>query len=119
MAEKILLIEGEGELRKRYREMLKSSGYNVIAADSGKHALQKFKEEDVDVIVTDIVLPDGRGFDYLKKMLASRRNVKVVIHTDHIDYKSDFNSWLADAFLTKSADLAQLDLAIKKVLQPN
>lgn len=119
MRERILLVEGEKDLRKKYQYELKSSGYKVIAADTGQHALEKLDEGPVDVIVTELVLPDGSGFDYLKKMLTSRRNVKVVIHTDHPYFKSDFNSWLADAFLSKSDDTSQLKGAIQHVLHPN
>lgn len=119
MREKILLVEGENDLRKRYQSLLQSSGYNVIEAESGKNALKKLQEEAVDVIVMDVVLPDGAGFNYLKEMLASRRDVKVVIHTDYTGYKSDFNSWLADEFLAKSDDPTALKSAIRHVLHPN
>jgi DNA-binding response OmpR family regulator len=119
MSEKILLIEGENKLREHYRDLLESSGYNVISASSGKNGLRKCRHEPVDVIVMDVALPDGRGFEYLRKMMAERRGVKVVIHTEHAGYKSDFNSWIADAFVTKSDDPSELQTTIHNVLNPN
>ena len=119
MRRKILLVEGENELRQRYQVELKASGYKVIAADSGEHALQKLQTESVDAIVMDVVLPDGAGFDYLKKIVASRRDVKVVIYTNHLYLKTDFNCWLADAFLAKSGDPTQLQTVLHDILEPN
>lgn len=119
MSEKILVVEGEKELRYLYQDELQAVGYSVITAANGKGALEKLREEPVDLILLDLVLPDGSGFDYLEKFVTAKRNVKVVINTDYPNYKGDFHSWVADAFLTKSSDLSELKNTIDSVLHSN
>lgn len=119
MTEKILVVEGEKKLRYLYQSELQAIGYDVITAANGKGALEKLKQEPVDLIVLDLVLPDGTGFDYLEKFVTVKRNVKVVINTDYPNYKGDFHSWVADAFLTKSSDLSELKNTINSVLRSN
>ncbi len=60
MDEKILVVEGERKFRELYQTGLKDAGYRVDMAADGQHALKKSKHESVDLIVTDLVLPDGK-----------------------------------------------------------
>jgi len=45
--------------------------------------------------------------------------MKVVINTSHVEYKSDFQSWVADAYLTKSSDISELKNTIDGILHRN
>jgi len=119
MDEKILVVEGERKLRELYQTGLKDAGYKVEIAADGHHALKKLKHAPVDLIVTDLVLPDGVGFDHLQSFLKVTGKTKVVINTSHAEYKSDFQSWLADAYLTKSADVSELKNTIEGILRRN
>lgn len=116
MNEKILVVEGEKRLRSLYRNELETMGYDVVTAADGQKALEKLKHEPVELIVLDLVLPDGSGFEYLQQFMEVKRNVKVVINTGSPLYKRDFHSWIADAFLIKSFDLSELRNAIAGVL---
>lgn len=116
MPEKILVVEGERKLRELYQDGLKEAGYQVDCAPDGRNALKKLKGQSVDLIVMDLVLPDGTGFDHLNRLLKVRKNVKVVINTRHTEYKSDFHSWVADAYLTKSSDVSVLKTTIDGIL---
>ena len=116
MKETILVVEGEKRLRQRYQNALRSIGYDVITAPNGKRALNMLRSEPIDLIVADLELPDGSGFEYLEECMSVKRKVKVVINTDQAAYKTDFHSWVADAFLTKSSDLTELTSTIASVL---
>ena len=119
MDEKILVVEGERKFRELYQTGLKDAGYKVEIAADGQHALKKLKHAPVDLIVTDLVLPDGAGFDLLHRFLKVTNKTKVVINTSYIEYKSDFQSWVADAYLTKSSDISELKSTIEGILHPN
>ncbi len=119
MDEKILVVEGGKKLRELYQTGLKDAGYKVEIAADGQHALKKLKREPVDLIVTDLVLPDGAGFDLLHRFLKVTNKMKVVINTSHVEYKSDFQSWVADAYLTKSSDISELKSTIDGILHRN
>ncbi len=119
MDETILVVEGERKFRELYQTGLKDAGYRVDIAADGQHALKKLKHEAVDLIVTDLVLPDGKGFDLLQRFLKVTNKTKVVINTSYVEYKSDFQSWVADAYLTKSSDISELKNTIDGILHRN
>ena len=114
--EKILVVEGERKFRELYQTGLQDAGYRVEIAADGQHALKKLKHEPVDLIVTDLVLPNGKGFALLQRFLKVTNKMKVVIITSHVEYKSDFQSWVADAYLTKSSDVSELKNTIDSIL---
>ena len=105
----ILVVEDEESLRLLYQRELTSEGFQVISAESGEEAVQKLNGNSVDLVVLDIRLTDMNGLEALEEMLLKNRNLKVVINTAYANYKDDFSSWLADAYLIKSADLDELN----------
>ncbi len=75
------MVEGERKFRELYQTGLKDAGYKVEIAADAQHALKKLKREPVDLIVTDLVLPDGAGFALLQSFLKVTNKTKVVINT--------------------------------------
>lgn len=112
----ILVVDDEINLRKLYQQELEEEEYRVIPASNGQEAIQKFKTEDVNLVVLDIKLEQENGLDILRKMMSFNRDAKVIINTAYSTYKSDFATWSADAYLVKSSDLDELKTTISKLL---
>lgn len=74
---KILLVEDEESLRKRYSKILTSRNYTVETAENGQDALIKLNEFRPDLIVLDIVMPGYSGLEFLK-ILKNNEELKVV-----------------------------------------
>lgn len=113
---KILVVEDQETLRRRYKEELSKVGYDVRTAANGSDAFKKMIEEPVDLMVLELNLPDGVGIDCLRKFVDRKKRLKVIINTDCPTYQWDFRTWAADAFLLKSDDLTELKNTIEQVL---
>ena len=113
---KIMVVENEHHLRRLYREELEHEGHEVIAVGLGGEALRLLDAIPVDLVILDLMLADGDGLDYLEKMLAQRRELKIVINTAYPMFKQDFRCWGAERLLIKSSDLSELKKAIHEVL---
>ena len=112
----VLVVEDQDNLRLLYKQELSLEGLNVITVDTGEDAINKVKTTDIDLVVLDIRLSGMNGLEALEGMLAKRRDLKVVINTAYSNYKDDFSSWLADAYLIKSSDLSELKTTIHKLM---
>ncbi|MCH8125012.1 response regulator [candidate division KSB1 bacterium] len=112
----VLVVEDEDSLRLLYKQELSLKGLNVITVDTGEDAINKVKTTDIDLVVLDIRLNGMNGLEALEGMLAKRRDLKVVINTAYSNYKDDFSSWLADAYLIKSSDLSELKTTIHNLM---
>lgn len=60
--ETILVVDDEIELTKLTSEILQMQGYNVLSANSAKQALDILSEQSVDLVLTDVIMPEKDGF---------------------------------------------------------
>jgi DNA-binding response OmpR family regulator len=115
MAAKIMVVDDEENIRKLYEAELTAEGYSVAVASTGETALELLETDPPDLIVLDIKMDDKDGLSVLSSIKERRRDMPVVLNSAYSTYKRDFNSWLADAYVIKSSDLAELKTKIKEL----
>lgn len=113
---KIYVIEDEPSLRLLYRTELEGMGHEVTCLSNGRDAISKMNLEQPDLIVLDIMMPEGDGMELLTRMLDHRMSIPVIINSAYSHYKNDFMSWAAEAYVVKSSDLSELKMEIHRVL---
>lgn len=112
----ILVVDDERIIRELCLEALRD--YRVIQAGSCDEAVQIYENEQVDLILSDIVMPGGSGIDLLKKVKALDPNATVIIMTGFVDKETILNALKEDAddFINKPLNLLQMKTAIEKAL---
>jgi two-component system, response regulator, stage 0 sporulation protein F len=114
--EKILCVDDDLSLLRLYQDELSEDGYKVILAKDGKEALKKFEKESPHVVVMDIRMPTMDGIETLTTMLGKDRQVPVILNTAYPQYRENFMTWGAEAYVIKSSDLTELKKKIREVL---
>ena len=114
--EKILCIDDDLSLLRLYQEELSEAGYQVVLAKDGKEGLSKFEKEKPHVVIMDIRMPVMDGIEALTAMLGKDRQVPVILNTAYPQYKENFMTWGAEAYVVKSSDLTELKKTIREVL---
>ncbi|MCM8762383.1 MAG: response regulator [Candidatus Omnitrophica bacterium] len=113
---KILLIEDEENERLLYKEELEKEGFSVTCCENGSKAINFIEKEDFDLVILDSQMPQMDGIETLGKMLTKKRNLPIIIYTAYPQYKDQFLTWAADAYIIKSADLSQLKDKVHSIL---
>ncbi len=110
MGSTVLLVEDEDDFAESMARVLRSAGYEVVHAASAAEAAQRLRAGDVDVILSDIHLPDGNGLDLLKAFRARDPLRPVVLLTASGTADLAVEATLHGAFdyLLKPIDRAQL-----------
>ena len=116
METKILCVDDDLSLLNLYHETLSEEGYNAILAENGKEALAKFSKEKPNLVIMDIRMPLMDGIETLNAILGKNRQLPVIINTAYPQYKENFMTWGADAYVVKSSDLTELKQKIREVL---
>jgi CheY-like chemotaxis protein len=75
---RILVIDDNDALRSVARRMLVAAGYDVQEAASGKAALAGLLLHPVDVIITDILMPDMEGLELIRALRQAHPQVKII-----------------------------------------
>ncbi|VAX31467.1 hypothetical protein MNBD_NITROSPINAE05-990 [hydrothermal vent metagenome] len=113
---KILVVDDEENIRFLYKKELEDQGYQVTLAATAEEAKAKIREDKPDVITLDNKMPGMDGIEFMKKLQEEGKNIPVILCSTHGRFKQDFRVWAADAYVVKSADLSELKLTIKEVL---
>lgn len=116
----ILILEDDEASRTGLVEFMKLEGYAVFAADTVGSALNILTSDiNIDIIVTDLKLPDGTGIDLLKSIKEGRvQSAEVVITTGFSSVKSAVEAIKLGAcdYITKPVNLDELSLTIKRIV---
>ena len=115
--EKILCVDDDPSLLRLYQDELSEEGYKVILAKDGQEALSKLAKEKPQVVVLDIRMPVMDGIGTLTAMLGKDRQIPVILNTAYPQYRENFMTWGAEAYVIKSSDLTELKQKIRAVLE--
>jgi two-component system cell cycle sensor histidine kinase/response regulator CckA len=118
----ILLVEDEEGLRSLNARGLRSRGYSVIEASNGVEALEALEEKDgdVDLVVSDVVMPEMDGPTLLKTMRERNPDLKIIFVSGYAEdaFEKSLPENQQFAFLPKPFTLSQLVAAVKETMTP-
>ena len=80
---KVLIIDDENQLRGLLARIIGLEGYEVIQADSCKAGLKQVEQQNPDVIICDVRLPDGSGVDLITEMKRLGPLTEIILLTAH------------------------------------
>ena len=119
MAYKILVVDDEPSIVTLVKFNLEKSGYDVETASNGKQAIDMSVENNYDLIVLDIMLPELDGFEVLKELRKNQNDIPVILLTAK-DEELDKVLGLelgADDYLTKPFSPRELIARVKAILR--
>lgn len=114
----ILVADDEVNIRRGLAMGLTDEGYNVYEAGNGLEALKIIGSKDVDLVITDLKMPEMTGEELLKQITANYKNIPVIILTGHGTIETAVETMHNGAydFMTKPLNLDHLFLIIKRAL---
>ena len=74
----ILIVDDDNCIRDVVRTMLEAEGYRVLEAANGSDASQIYHTEAVDLILTDIFMPDGDGIELIRELRCRHRDARMI-----------------------------------------
>ena len=113
---RILIVEDEENQRELYATELEEEGYEVDQAPNGEVAVKMVNQNNYDLVILDIRMPEMDGIEALGKILSREKKLPIIIYTAYSNYKSNFMTWTANAYLTKSSNLDELKDTIREVI---
>ena len=121
MSVNILVIEDEPDIRRNLEYNLGREGFNASSVGSLDEADEKLKSKKFDLILLDLMLPDGSGLDLCKKIKSNSETeaTPIIILTakdDEVDKVVGFELG-ADDYVTKPFSVRELILRVKAILK--
>lgn len=117
---KILVVEDEEGIRKFIKEVLEDAGYQIELAIDGVEAITKFKQNDFDLILLDIMLPKADGYA-VSEIIRMDSDVLIIMLTALSDEHSQIKGfdYQVDDYLTKPFSYKILLKRVEALLRRN
>jgi DNA-binding NtrC family response regulator len=115
----ILVVDDERIIREMLAHNLKSADYQVLLASSGKEALKIMRDQRVDVILSDQVMPEMDGMELLKKVKRRHSDLPFIVITAHARLEKAVEAIRAGAFdyVPKPVNPDELLVTIQRALE--
>ena len=119
MSLKVLAVDDSRTMREMLRVALTNAGFDVSLAEDGVHGLQVLGEEDPEVVITDINMPNMDGFGFIENVRRSgeHRSVPILVLTTESapELKERARKAGATGWIVKPFDEQKLVSAIRRV----
>lgn len=119
MANKVLVVDDESEIRDLLRTSLSAEGYEVVVASNGEEAIGLAKRENPQVILLGIEMPGIDGIETCKRLKAEEKTrlIPIIMMTTLGD--RDIEAYLEGAadVVNKPFDIAELTFRVKSLLR--
>lgn len=120
MSKTILTVDDSASMRQMVKLTLSGAGYAVVEAVDGADGLSKAKSKDMDLVVTDLNMPNMNGLALIRELrkLPSYKGIPIIFLTTESDagIKQEAKTAGATGWITKPFQQDQLLGVIKKVL---
>jgi response regulator receiver domain protein len=116
---KILVVEDDDTLNALVSLYLKGNGYEVISCKNGQEAQKLFKKENIDMIITDIMMSMMDGFELAMEVRKENKDMPIVFMSAKDDMPSKQLGYTIgiDDYIVKPFDIDELVLKVKAILR--
>lgn len=116
---KILIAEDDRELCQLFHRVLSNNGYQTICVSDGKQALDVLDREYIDLIISDIMMPNMDGYELVSSLRDSGNGIPVLMITakdTFYDMQRGFSSG-TDDYMVKPIDVNEMVLRVGALLR--
>ncbi|MCD8122869.1 MAG: response regulator transcription factor [Clostridiales bacterium] len=116
---RILIAEDDESLLNLYNIFLTKEGFEVAQATNGQKAFDILDNEHIDMILTDIMMPEMDGYEFVRLLRWQNPTIPILIITAKDDFMSKSKGFAlgTDDYMTKPIDLNELLLRIRALLR--
>ena len=120
MANKILIVDDQAMMLKLMSHPLEQDGYTIVTAMTGQEALQKIQNEQPNLVILDLMLPDISGIDVCRRIrqVLHLTDLPIIILSGQTELSAKIHGLEAgaDEYVTKPVDPKEMAVRVKSLL---
>lgn len=118
---RILVIDDDDLVRKSVQSLLCKAGYNVTSASDAFKAIDEIKQQDFDLIVSDIRMPGKNGVECIREIRSivkqhTQKDIPIIFITGYADASEELKADLLGEVILKPFDLDHLLITVREYL---
>jgi DNA-binding response OmpR family regulator len=116
MTKKILVVDDESSIREALNKVLHAENYEVVSAENGQDAIEKFGQEKMDLLLLDLGLPVKDGWEMLEWLAGVNPLLPIIIITGRYAQRELAERAGADALMEKPLNVPRLLQTIRELI---
>lgn len=115
----VLVVEDDKNLKKLMVTYLKRNNYTVFEANNGIHALDIIDKQYIDLVISDVMMPEMDGFELLNELRTSNYEIPIMLITAKVDISDKKQGFIlgADDYMVKPVDMEEMILRVSVLLK--
>lgn len=115
----IMVVEDDADLRRMMGSVLQHNGYRPLLAEDGDEALEILENEQADLIISDLMMPNTDGIELTRLLRQSNYNMPILMVTVKDSYADKQKGFLAgvDDYMVKPIDINEMILRVRALLR--
>jgi len=118
---RILVIDDDDQMRTLLRQVMEWAGYEVVEAGDGREGMQKQRKQPVDLVITDLIMPEQEGLETISSLKKEYPGLKIIAisgggRIGPEAYLPAAQELGADKVFSKPFDVRELAGAVKELL---
>lgn len=81
----VLVVDDDEFMQRMLRTVLEQEGFSVACAYNGAKAIEHIKQHEIDIVVTDMIMPGGNGLSFIRELKGVKPNMPVIAMSGGID----------------------------------
>jgi CheY-like chemotaxis protein len=118
----VLVIDDADPVRKVLKRMLEEDGHEVVEAPDGESGIRLFRERNIDLVITDIIMPKKEGIETIIELKQEFPEIKIIAmadseNTEHLVYLRIAMNLGASCAFTKPIEKLKLQDMVRKIIE--
>ena len=115
----VLVVEDDKNLKKLMVTYLKRNNYTVFEANNGVQALDIIDKQYIDLVISDVMMPEMDGFELLNELRTSNYEIPIMLITAKGDISDKKQGFIlgADDYMVKPVDMEEMILRVSVLLK--
>lgn len=117
-SKRILVVDDQESMRDMLADLLDMMGYESCTVESGSEALEKLIASDVDLVITDLNMPEMDGLELMKRIKARNPGMPVIVITGYGTFNTERQvlSDGADGYIPKPCTINRVQETVNTAL---
>lgn len=115
----ILVVEDDVKLRNLFCAVLEKNGFRPVPAGNGEEALDALDDAYIDLVISDIMMPEMDGYELTQTLRESNENLPILMVTAKEQFMDKQKGFLVgtDDYMVKPVDINEMILRVKALLR--
>jgi len=118
----VLVVDDDDSILRLISEIMKKEGYDVLQAEDGNEACQKFLKNPCDLVITDLIMPNKEGLELIQELKGIKPDVKIIAYSgggqlEPDDYLKFAKGIGADKVFRKPIPIVELRQSASELLE--